>query len=103
MAIESLIDLKTMTIEELTGRFSACEDHYDLDDATQHTGRLRLTEEEWTARQQQRTGGSSSSGGSTKGKPYGKPETLGGDRPPPGNGGAGASGLVQLGPFCLER
>ena len=51
MAIESLIDLKTMTIEELTGWLSVCEDHYDLDDATQHTSCLLLTEEKWTARQ----------------------------------------------------
>ncbi|XP_073362618.1 uncharacterized protein [Aegilops tauschii subsp. strangulata] len=52
MAIESLIDLKTMSIEELVGSFSACEDHYDLDDGAQPTGRLLLTHEEWLARQQ---------------------------------------------------
>src|SRR3954465_15525691 len=87
MAIESLIDLKTMTIEELTGRLSACEDHYDLDDATQHTGRLLLTEEEWSARQKKRT-----FGGGGKSKSPGKLKTSGGGRPAANNGGAGGSG-----------
>src|SRR3954467_6980804 len=62
MAIESLIDLKTMTIEELTGRLSACEDHYDLDDAKQSTGQLMYTAEEWAAREHKYGGGSSSGG-----------------------------------------
>ena len=63
MAIESLIDLKTMTIEELVGRLSACEDHYDLDDGAQNAGRLLLTHEERLAREKAGGGGGSSSSG----------------------------------------
>ena len=95
MAIESLVDLKTMTIEELIGRFSACEDHYDLDDAGQSGGRLLFTREEWLAHERQLGGGGSSSGGGggknkSPGKP--KPHGGGGGRPAPGSGGTGASG-----------
>ncbi|XBI77325.1 hypothetical protein VPH35_070468 [Triticum aestivum] len=69
MAIESLLDLKAMTIEELVGRFSACEDHYDLDDGAQNAGHLLLTHEEWLARDKQGgSGASSSGGGGGKGK-----------------------------------
>ena len=50
---KSLIDLKMMTIKELVGRFSACEDHYDLDDASQSAGRLLLTAVEWAVHQYQ--------------------------------------------------
>lgn len=63
MAIESLIDLKTMSIEELVGRLSACEDHYDLDNGSQSTGRLLLTHEEWMAWERLGGGGSSTGGG----------------------------------------
>ena len=93
MAIESLIDLKTMSIEELVGRFSACEDHYDLDDATQSTGRLMLTHEEWMAREKHGGGsGSSSSAGSGKNKSPAKPKGAGGGKPASGYQGAGGSG-----------
>ncbi|CAH9146107.1 unnamed protein product [Cuscuta epithymum] len=51
MAIESLVDLKTLSIEELTGRLRVVEERGDLDDSTHAGGRLLLTEEEWKARQ----------------------------------------------------
>ncbi|XP_073357731.1 uncharacterized protein [Aegilops tauschii subsp. strangulata] len=93
MAIESLIDLKTMSIEELVGRFSACEDHYDLDDGAQSTGRLLLTHEEWLAREKLGGGGSSSGGGGAgKNKQPAKNKSPGGGKPAAGNGGAGGSG-----------
>ncbi|XP_073363305.1 uncharacterized protein [Aegilops tauschii subsp. strangulata] len=95
MAIESLIDLKTMTIEELVGRLSACEDHYEIDDGAQNGGRLLLTHEEWLAREKVGSGRGSSSGGSSntgKGKWPAKPKGPGGGKFAPGNAGAGGSG-----------
>uniref|UniRef100_A0ACD5V9N0 Uncharacterized protein n=1 Tax=Avena sativa TaxID=4498 RepID=A0ACD5V9N0_AVESA len=76
MAIEQTVDLRTLSIEELTGRFITAEEGYVLDDGvTDGVGKLLLTEEEWAARQKQRTGGSSSSPGS--GEKKGKPKTRG--------------------------
>lgn len=103
MAIESLIDLKTMTVEELAGRLSACEDHYNLDDAPQSGGRLLLTREEWLAREHQYGGGAtshgnggpSSGGGGGKNKSPGKPKQANGGKP----GGAGGSGGKKKGKF----
>ena len=93
MAIESLIDLKTMTIEELVGRLSACEDHYELDDDAQSSGRLLLTHEEWLAREKQGGGvGSSSGGGAGKNKQPAKNKSPCGGKPAAGNGGVGGSG-----------
>nr|XP_045084396.1 uncharacterized protein LOC123493968 [Aegilops tauschii subsp. strangulata] len=94
MAIESLIDLKTMSIEELVGRLSACEDHYDLDDGSQSTGRLLLTHEEWLAREKLGGGGGSSTGGGGgggKNKSPAKPKSQGGGKGALGNAGAGGS------------
>ena len=96
MAIESLIDLKTMTIEELVGRLSACEDHYDLDDGAQNAGRLLLTHEEWLARETAGGGGGSSSSGgggnTSKSKAIGKAKAQGAGKSIPGNTGSGGSG-----------
>lgn len=91
MAIESLIDLKTMSIKELTGRMSVCKDHYDLDDDTQSTGRLLLTHK-WLARERQGGGGGSSSGkGGGKNKSPAKPKSQGGGKGAPESTGAGRS------------
>jgi hypothetical protein len=48
-----------MTVEELTGRFSAVEEELDMeeDEGEQHGGtRLLLTKEEWRARDRSGTG-----------------------------------------------
>jgi hypothetical protein len=55
IAIEQLLDLKTMSMEELVGRLKTAEDRSDADDSTdngEHGGgtRLLLTEEEWRER-----------------------------------------------------
>jgi hypothetical protein len=50
MAIEQTVNLRELTIEELTGRFATAEEGYELDDATDGLGKLLLTEEEWAAR-----------------------------------------------------
>jgi hypothetical protein len=75
-SIETLIDLKQLSIEELSGRLSASEGSGPLEQEA--GGRLLLTEEEWAARQQQHSSGSFS--GEKKGRPQGKPKSpSGGD------------------------
>ncbi|XP_051230150.1 uncharacterized protein [Lolium perenne] len=52
-SIQQLLDLKTMTVEELAGRFLAVEEELDMEEEEggQHGGtRLLLTEQEWRAR-----------------------------------------------------
>jgi hypothetical protein len=44
-AIESLLDLKNMTLEELTWRLVVCEDQEDDEEKAATGGRLLLTEE----------------------------------------------------------
>jgi hypothetical protein len=51
MAIEQTVNLRSLTIEELTGRFITAEEWYEMDDSTDGTGKLLLTEEEWASRQ----------------------------------------------------
>ena len=51
MAIELLVDLKAMTIEEISGWLMVVKESYDLDDASHASGRLLLIEEEGMARQ----------------------------------------------------
>jgi hypothetical protein len=59
-SISQLLDLKAMTVEELTGRFSAVEEELDMEDdeGGQHDGtRLLLTEEEWMERARKKNRG----------------------------------------------
>jgi hypothetical protein len=79
-SIETLLDLSTLSIEELSGRLSASEGRGEPEQDA--SGRLLLTEEEWETRHQQRMG--SSSYGEKKGKPQGKPKS-----PGSGDGGKG--------------
>ncbi|KAK1684558.1 hypothetical protein QYE76_045406 [Lolium multiflorum] len=50
MAIEQTVNLRTLTIEEVTGRLITAEEGYNLDDVGDGVGKLLLTEE-WAARQ----------------------------------------------------
>ncbi|CAH9053889.1 unnamed protein product [Cuscuta epithymum] len=55
IAIEQLLDLKTMSMEELVGRLKTVEDRSDADDGVDNNdhgggGQLLLTEEEWRSR-----------------------------------------------------
>lgn len=52
LEIETLIDLNTLTIEDLTSRLKAAEDHHDADGniGTGDSSKLLLSEEEWFAR-----------------------------------------------------
>jgi hypothetical protein len=59
-SISQLLDLKAMTVEELTGRFSAVEEELDMEDdeGGQLGGtRLLLTEEEWMERARKKNRG----------------------------------------------
>lgn len=73
-SIETLLDLDSLSIEELIGRLKAAEERYEQEKPkAKQAGKLLLSEEEWAARMQLRDGGASSSqarrGG---GKPWGR-------------------------------
>ena len=52
LSIETLVDLDTLSVEELTGRLRAAEERYDLDQVDSGVGRLMFTAEEWLAHMQ---------------------------------------------------
>jgi hypothetical protein len=80
MAIEQTVDLRSLMIEEVTGRLITTEEGYDLDDVGDGVGKLLLTEEEWVACQNK---GAPRSGSSSK--PAYKPKQDG-SRPDGGSG-----------------
>lgn len=56
-SIQSLLDLKNLMIEELTGRFLAVEESFDMDEAgSSDSGTRLLLTEEWHARYKKRGG-----------------------------------------------
>jgi len=64
LSIETLLDISTMSVEEVTGRLAAAEeDQPPQASSATNGGKLLLTEEEWLARMQSRLQiGSGSSG-----------------------------------------
>jgi hypothetical protein len=54
ISIETLLDLKTLTVEELVGRLRMAEDRIKVKTVTDKTGRLLLTEEDWVSRNRHR-------------------------------------------------
>jgi hypothetical protein len=97
MAIEQTVNLRELTIEELTGRFATAEEGYELGDVTDGFGKLLLMEEEWAARQHQRGGSSSGTKPVTKPKPQGNQGE--GQAPaskvrPPANGRMGTAAIA---------
>jgi hypothetical protein len=89
VSIESLLDISTMSIEEITVRLRAVEGRGDDDDeAPMVGGKLLLTEEQWKARMKEKQSGEGSSKqGSSKGEQRSQPR---GQRKKKG-GGAGVS------------
>ena len=81
VSIETLLDVNTMTIEDLVGRLKAAEeDRLDVDSVTERAGRLLLSEEEWLSKYRHRlTPDGSSSGGGEK-KHGGSGKKMGGAR-----------------------
>jgi hypothetical protein len=66
VSIEMLLDLKTLTVENLVGRLKAAEDRIEIDSITEKTGHLMLSEE-WLSKYHHRlTPESSSIGGSKR-------------------------------------
>jgi hypothetical protein len=54
ISIETLLDLKSLTLEELVGRLRMAEDHMEMESVTEKTGKLMLTEEEWVSKNRHR-------------------------------------------------
>jgi hypothetical protein len=68
ISIETLLDLKTLTIEELVGRLKMVKDHLGIETVTDKTSKLLLTEEDWVVRNRHQliSESSSSFGGEKK-------------------------------------
>ena len=69
LSIETMLDLSTLTIEDVTGRLRAMDECLEQVTATKDSGKLLLTEEEWAA---QRNSGEASSSHGGDGKHRGK-------------------------------
>ncbi|XP_066384553.1 uncharacterized protein [Miscanthus floridulus] len=63
VSIEILLDVKTLSIEDLVGRLKVAEDRFEVDSVTERTGRLMLSEEEWLSKYRHRLIPESSSSG----------------------------------------
>ncbi|XP_066316160.1 uncharacterized protein [Miscanthus floridulus] len=68
LSIEMMLDLSTLTIEDVTGHLRAVDEHMEQATATMDSGKLLLTEEEWAARIKEKKSreASSSHGGDGK-------------------------------------
>ena len=59
-AIETLLDLDTMIVEDLTGRLKVVEERNDVDSGGSSSSQLLLTEQNWLARSKNAQSSSSS-------------------------------------------
>ncbi|XP_066373369.1 uncharacterized protein [Miscanthus floridulus] len=78
ISIKTLLDLKTLTIEELVGRLKMAEDRLGIRDVTEKVGNLLLSEEEWVDKYRHRLMPESASSSGGAGKKSWKPKTGGG-------------------------
>ena len=69
LSIETMLDLSTLTIEDVTGRLRAVHERMEQATATKNNGKPLLTEEDWAAR---RNSGVASSSRGGDGKRRGK-------------------------------
>ena len=70
LSIETMLDLSTLTIEDVIDHLRAVDEHLEQVTATKDSGKLLLTEEEWAARRN--SGKAASSRRSGDGKRRGK-------------------------------
>ena len=66
LSIETMLDLSTLTIEDVTGRLRAVDERLGQATATKDSGKLLLMEEEWATRRNSGKVASSSRGGDGK-------------------------------------
>jgi hypothetical protein len=87
VSIETLLDINTLTVEELVGRLRAAEDRLDVDTIVEKTEKLFLSEDQWLAKYRHRLapeGSSSRTGGDRQGgfSPAKTKNTSHGDKEP---------------------
>ena len=66
LSIETMLDLSTLTIENVTGRLRAVDERLEQATAMKDSEKLLLTEEEWVARRNSGKAASSSSFGASQ-------------------------------------
>ena len=66
LSIETMLDLSTLTIEDVTGHLWVVDEHLEQATATKDSDKLLLIEEKWAARRNFGKAASSSRGGNGK-------------------------------------
>ncbi|XP_066385573.1 uncharacterized protein [Miscanthus floridulus] len=96
ISIETLLDLKTLTIEELVGRLKMAEDRLRIEAVTDKVSNLLLSEEDWVAKYRHRLMPESSSSGGNGKKPWKPKNGGGGGRADHGDRGDKKGPVVKL-------
>ena len=96
ISIETLLDLKTLTIEELVGRLKMVEDCFGIEAVTDKTGNLLLSEEDWMVKYRHRLMPESLSTSGAGKKPWRPKHGGGGGRGDHGDRGEKKEPVVKL-------